>query len=133
MFATLDGMRNLLKLSAVLGLLLFAPSPAHAQVSFGFSIGEPPAPRRYVVPARPGPDYVWVEGYWYPQGNRYAWHNGYWSRPPIAGGYWVEPYYSGGRWVPGYWENGERRFEHDHRWDRQRDRDYRQDRREDRR
>ena len=115
-------MRHLLKLSMVLGLLLFS-SPAHAQVSFGFSIGEPPAPRRYVVPARPGADYVWVEGYWYPQGSHYRWHDGYWTRPPFGGAYWVEPYHSGGRYFAGYWEGGRGRMPHDHRWDRGRQRD----------
>jgi hypothetical protein len=31
----------------------------------------PPPPRVYRVRPRPGPAFVWVEGYWYPQGNRY--------------------------------------------------------------
>ena len=117
-------MRNLLKIAAVLGLL-FVSSPASAQVSFGIQVGRPPAPRAYVVPARPGPDYVWVEGYWYPEGGQYRWHDGYWSRPALNEGYWVEPYYLNGRYVAGYWENGSRRVDHDHRSDRGRDRDWR--------
>jgi hypothetical protein len=127
-------MRNLLKLSAVLGLLLFA-SPAHAQVSFGFSIGTPPpAPRAYRVAPRPGPDYEWVEGYWYPNGKRWAWHDGYWSRPPYAGSAWVQPYWQGGRYFEGYWSTPRGDIRHDHKWDRDHNRrDYNRERRDDRR
>jgi YXWGXW repeat-containing protein len=81
-------------------------------VSFGVQIGEPPAPRAYRVPAQPRGDSVWVEGYWYPQGNHYRWHDGYWARPPVAGAYWVQPYYHEGRYVPGYFEGPRGR-----RWD----------------
>jgi len=120
-------MKTLLRTLAISAFLL-APAPAaRAQVSFGIRIGEPPAPRAYRVPARPGPDYVWVEGYWYPSGSRYVWHNGYWTRPPYEGAYWVAPYHVGGRYYPGRWE-GERGYvNHDHRWDRDRRRDERRE------
>jgi YXWGXW repeat-containing protein len=118
--------------SAVCALMLLGSAAANAQISFGIQIGEPPPPRAYRVPARPGPEFVWVEGYWYPQGRHYRWHDGYWTRPPFEGAYWVDPYYAGGRYVAGYWEDGHRRFEHDHRWDRERRRDFREDRWEDR-
>jgi hypothetical protein len=75
-------MRNFLRTLTVLGLLLLPASAAHAQISFGIRIGEPPPPRAYRVPPRPGPDYVWVEGYQYPEGGHYKWHDGYWTRPP---------------------------------------------------
>jgi hypothetical protein len=115
-------MRNLLRLSAVLGLLLFA-SPAHAQVSFGFSFGQPPpAPRAYRVPAQPAPNYVWVEGYWYRNGNRWSWRDGYWANPPYDGAYWVEPYWDGRAYVGGYWETSRGRFRHDRFWNRGRGR-----------
>jgi hypothetical protein len=42
----------------------------------------------YVVPAQPGPEFMWIDGYWYPQGGHYLWHDGYWSRPPYEGAYW---------------------------------------------
>jgi hypothetical protein len=118
-------MRKLLQTVAI-SALLFVPAPvAHAQVSFGIRIGEPPAPRAYRVPARPGPDYLWVEGYWYPQGSRYVWHNGYWTRPPYAGAYWVAPYHVGGQYYPGRWEGSRGYVNHDHRWDRNDRRDER--------
>ena len=120
-------MRHLLKLSAVLGLLLFAP-PAHAQVGFSFSFGTPPPPpRAYRVAPRPGPEFMWVEGYWYPNGKKYAWHDGYWTRPPYPGAYWVDPYWQGGRYFEGYWGTPKGDFRHDHRWDKGHDRDYRHD------
>jgi WXXGXW repeat (2 copies) len=118
-------MRKALISSAVFSLVLLAGAPAKAQVSFGVQIGEPPAPRAYRVPARPRGEFVWVEGYWYPQGNHYRWRDGYWARPPVAGGYWIEPYYYNGRYVEGYWEGPRGR-----RWDRDR-REWRADRRND--
>src|SRR5258708_3214710 len=66
-------------------LVVGLASTAHAQISFGIHIGEPPAPRAYRVPPRPGPDYVWVEGYQYPENGHYVWHDGYWTRPPYEG------------------------------------------------
>ena len=110
-------MKRLLPSIAVSALLL-APAAVQAQVSFGIRIGEPPPPRAYRVPNRPGPEYVWVEGYQYPVGNRYAWHDGYWTRPPYEGAYWAEPYYSSGRYYAGHWEGGRGNFNHNHRWDR---------------
>jgi hypothetical protein len=106
-------------------MLLGPTSAAHAQISFGIRIGPPPPPRVYRVPAEPGPNYVWVEGYWYPQGSHYRWHDGYWTRPPYEGAYWVDPYYYGGQYFAGRWEGGRGNIVHDHRWDRDRRRDER--------
>lgn len=100
------------------------PRAANAQVSIGITIGQPPPPPRVIaVPAMPAPEYVWVEGYWYPQGHHYKWHDGYWTRPPFAGAYWVDPYYHGGRYFEGYWERGPKHLKHNHDWDRDDDRD----------
>ena len=108
------------------GLLVILGSPATAQVSIGVTIGQPPPPRVYHVPPQPDPDFIWVEGYWYPQGHHYRWHDGYWTRAPFPGAYWVAPYYQSGRYYGGYWEDGHRHVEHDHHWDGDHDRrDYR--------
>ena len=88
--------------------------------------------QRDVAP-QPGPDYEWVEGYWYPQGNRYRWHDGYWTRPPAPGSYWVAPYWSNGRYYEGYWGTPRGDVRHDHRWDgdnRRRDYDHDHDNRD---
>ena len=118
-------MRTLLQTLAVSALLIVSASVAHAQVNFDVRIGPPPAPRVYRVPPQPGPDYTWVEGYWYPQGSRYTWHNGYWTRPPYQGAYWVQPYYAGGEYFTGRWEGSRGNVAHDHRSDRNKQRDER--------
>ncbi|HWW86615.1 MAG TPA: YXWGXW repeat-containing protein [Vicinamibacterales bacterium] len=116
-------MRNLRKTLLIAAFCCLTASAASAQISFGVTIGPPPPPRAVVVAPMPGPDHVWVDGYWYPVGQRWMWHAGYWTRPPYAGAYWVQPYHDGARFVPGYWEGDRGRLEHDHRWDRGRDRD----------
>jgi len=116
-------MTRLLKILAVSAVLLLPASAAHAQISFGIRIGEPPPARAYRVPARPGPDYVWVEGYNYPERGHYKWHDGYWTRPPYEGAYWVEPYHVNGQYFAGRWEGPHGVVAHDHRWDKSKDRD----------
>jgi hypothetical protein len=111
--------------------ILFAgASILTAQVSIGIQIGAPPPPRIVRVrPIAPGPDYLWVDGYWYVVGNRYRWHVGYWTSPPYAGYRWVVPRYEGERYYGGYWDGeAHGRVEHDHHWDRDRYRDYREHR-----
>jgi hypothetical protein len=104
--------------------LLAAGSVASAQVSIGVQIGPPPAPRVIrVPPPEPGPEFVWIEGYWYPVGNHYKWHEGYWTRPPYGGARWIPPRHDGERFYAGYWSGDRGRFEHDHRWDRRKERD----------
>jgi hypothetical protein len=125
-------MRKLLQTVAISALLLGPASAAQSQINVGIRIGPPPAPRDYRVP-QPGPDYLWVEGYQYPQGSHYLWHNGYWTRPPYAGAYWVEPYHVDGQYFAGRWEGSRGNVAHDHRWDRGRQRDERRDPRPDRR
>jgi hypothetical protein len=120
-------MRKLLHTFVLSTLLLIPAAAANAQINFGIRIGEPPPPRAYRVPPQPGPDYVWVEGYQYPQGGRYVWHDGYWTRPPYEGAYWVAPYHVGGQYYPGRWEGSRGYVAHDHRWDRSKQRDERRE------
>jgi len=85
-------------------MLLGAASTAAAQVSI--QIGPPPPPRVVVVqPARPGPDVVWIDGYWQPSGTRYVWHDGYWAHAPAPGAVWIVPRYDGGRYYVGHWKD----------------------------
>jgi hypothetical protein len=108
-------------------LLLVGGLCAFGQVSVGIVIGPPPTPRVVrVVPVRPGPEFIWVEGYWYPVGHHYKWHAGYWTRPPYAGAHWVGPRHDGERFFAGYWDGDRGRREHDHHWDHDRDHDYRE-------
>jgi len=103
-------------------LLVLAPG-ASAQVVVGIQIGPPPPPRVvYARPVAPGPEFFWVDGYWYPVGRHYRWHEGYWTRPPYEGARWIGPRHEDGRYYAGYWDGDRGRFEHDHRWDREHDR-----------
>lgn len=98
-----------------------------AQISIGIRIGPPPPPRVVrVLPPNPGPDFMWVEGYWFPVGNHYKWHDGYWTRAPYPGARWVAPRHDGERFFEGYWEGERGRMAHDHHWDHDRDRDHRE-------
>jgi hypothetical protein len=109
-------------------MLLAAVSTIDAQVSIGITIGPPPPPRVVrVLPESPGPEFVWVEGYWYPVGRHYRWHEGYWTRPPYEGARWVASRHDGERFFTGYWEGDHGRVEHDHHWDRDRERDHGRD------
>ena len=62
--------------TALLGSVLFFGSQrTNAQVSVGIQIGAPPPPRVVaVLPPQPAPEFVWVEGYWYPVAHHYRWH-----------------------------------------------------------
>jgi len=117
-------MRRILQAASISALLLALAPSAHAQVSFDDRMGTPPpAPRAYRVPPQPGPDYAWVDGYWYPENGRYRWHNGYWTHPPYPDAYWVAPYYQGNQYYSGHWEGGRGDVHHYHGWDRTRERD----------
>jgi len=118
-------MKTLMRAMLFAGMLTAGGSLYAAQVSIGINIGPPPRPRVVrVLPARPGADFVFVEGYWYPVGRRYQWHEGYWTRPPYAGARWIAPRHDGRQFYAGYWEGDRGRFEHDHRWDHDRARDF---------
>lgn len=108
-------MKNFITTTLV-GLLLLAGGSAFgAQVSIGIRIGPPPRPRVVRVVRRPGPEYVWVDGYWYVEKKRYRWHEGYWTHPPYARARWVPPHYEREMYFVGYWEGERGRFEHRHR------------------
>lgn len=75
--------------------------------------GPPPAPVREERPAAPGPQAVWVSGYWHWTGTQYAWIPGHWDAPP-PGATWAAPvytardgryFYESGGWKPGETRN----------------------------
>ena len=104
----------------LLALLFLAAGILFAQVSIGvgITIGAPPPPRIVKVrPVAPGPDFLWVEGYWYPVGGHYKWHDGYWTKPPYVGAHWVAPRHDGRQFFAGFWDGEHGRIEHDHAWD----------------
>ena len=110
----------------VLVLMLLAAGAAFAQISIGVRIGAPPRPRIVrVQPRSPGAGYTWIDGYWYPVGNRYTWHNGYWTRPAYEGARWVPARHDGQQYFAGYWDGDRGQFNHDHKWDKGREKNQR--------
>jgi len=54
---------------------------------------EPPPVIVERMPARPGPEFVWVRGYYAARGDAWVWVPGHYERPPRPGAVWVEPRY----------------------------------------
>jgi hypothetical protein len=94
-----------LRIAGGIGLLsivgLATPSvsafPLLADVSLNIGIGvdaPPPPPRQEViVGVAPGPDYIWVAGYWGGSPGHYEWVSGHWDRPPHPHGVWSQPHW----------------------------------------
>ncbi|MDE3196056.1 MAG: YXWGXW repeat-containing protein [Acidobacteriota bacterium] len=91
--------------SKLLALALFAGSTVLGGVRIGVEIGAPPPPPRvhFVRPVAPGPNFIWVNGYYEIIGNRYHWREGYWSPRPHPRAVWIAPRYHRHRYYPGYW------------------------------
>jgi len=96
---------GIIGLTAALATLTACPPPPPGGVVYA-SAGPPPLQSEIVVTA-PGPDYVWVPGYWNWGGSAYAWTKGAWAHPPHPHAQWVEPtwhhtskgwYRTGGDW-----------------------------------
>jgi hypothetical protein len=92
-------------LAAIVAAMGFVGSsmPASAQ-AYIYVQTAPPAPVYETVPARPGPGYVWVGGYYRWNGSTYVWTRGHYVRHAGAwcGGHWRHGrrgYY----WVAGHW------------------------------
>src|SRR5216684_7516932 len=103
-------MKSFMRSTLIAAVLLLGTYGASAQIGVGIRIGPPPPPRVVVEPPpSPGPDFIWVDGYW--------------TRAPYAGARWIGPRHKGGLYFNGYWEGDRGRFEHRHEWDRDRERD----------
>jgi hypothetical protein len=95
--------RASLRLAGGLGLLCLAgfltPSvsayPTLAELSANIVIDAPPPPLRHelVVGVSPGPDNVWIAGYWGGTPGHYTWVGGRWDHPPHPHGQWSAPHW----------------------------------------
>ncbi|MBV9679495.1 MAG: YXWGXW repeat-containing protein [Acidobacteriaceae bacterium] len=85
-------MKSLLSTALLAGTLALGAANAQVYVR----VGPPPPPRREFIPARPGPQYVWIAGFQRWDGARYVYVPGRWVLPP-------GPRYR--QWVPGHWRN----------------------------
>ena len=82
------------------------PSPPSTTVEVAEG-SEPPPPVVEQVVVSPGPDYVWVAGFWAWHHRHWDWVRGHWDLPPRRGAIWVTAHWEhhGWRtvWVDGYW------------------------------
>ena len=67
------------------------PPPGVGAVFIEFG---PPPPRYELVPVQPGPEFVWVAGFYAWEGGEYVWRPGHWVERPQPRAHWVP-----GRWV----------------------------------
>ena len=87
-------MKRYLLIAGALGLMaLTGCGNGYRYDRYDYAYGPPPPPRVEVYGRQPGPDHVWIRGYWGNAGGRYAWNPGSWARPPHRGARWHE-----GRW-----------------------------------
>ena len=77
----------------LLAMMLLAGGSMFAQtrVSIGIGFGghgagfyQPPPSYASDIPPCPGPDYIWVDGYWSQNYGRNTWVAGYWNRRPCG-------------------------------------------------
>jgi len=118
------GRVNMLKQSLILGALAAAlVTPASSQISIYIGIAPPPI-RIEAPPPPPAPSFVWVPGFWAPQGHHYRWIAGHYMQPPYAEASWIVPHYEHGpqgwRYREGYWgrpgHGHGHAYGHDHAW-----------------
>lgn len=90
-------LRMLLAAAAVAGLAACVPLAPPGALYIGARFG-PPAPRVEVIGVAPGPEFVWIRGYYSWYDRSYLWVPGRWARPP----------YPRAVWMPGRWSHGSR-------------------------
>lgn len=87
----------------VLAVVLLGGCVPYVSGDVGIEVGgPPPGIRAEVAVTSPGPEYVWVPGYWDWAAARadWVWVPGVWQRPPHRRAVWVAPRYHNRR---GHW------------------------------
>jgi len=72
---------------AYCGCLIISLSFIGCAVEY-YAPGPPPEERVEAVGIAPGPDYVWINGYWWWENNNWAWREGRWAVRPHEGAMW---------------------------------------------
>ena len=95
--------RASIRLAAGLGLLTLSgfctpsisASTILADISLNINLEMAPPPPRHevIIGISPGPDFVWIGGYWDGAPGHYAWVEGRWARPPHSHGHWNAPHW----------------------------------------
>ena len=85
------------------------PIPPLPGLDVRITTGRPPAVRHERRPARPGPDHVWVGGFWNWDGGHWRWIPGRWEIRVAPEAYWIPARYirtdRGTIYEPGHWSN----------------------------
>lgn len=95
-------------LAGLVGIIACAPLPPPGAGVVWVRVGPPP-PRREVVIERdrPGPEFIWISGYYRWDGGAYGWVPGRWERRPHTRAAWVPGRWyhehRGWYWVEGHW------------------------------
>jgi hypothetical protein len=99
-------MRTIRAIVFFLSTLTLIGSLAQAQVLIRITTPPPPLPV-YVQPVVPGPDFIWVPGYWAWGEFGYFWVPGTWVRAPAPDLLWTPGYWAWSEgvyvWRAGYW------------------------------
>lgn len=89
-----------------LALLLAFPLVILSATSCKTTVAVKPETPVVVQPARPGPNYVWVDGDWHRSGGAYVYKQGYWVVPKQhhewVSGHW-DKRGNGWYWQKGHW------------------------------
>jgi hypothetical protein len=93
---------------ALFTLAIPVPSLAGVFIGVGVSVNIAPPPLPvYTQPMVPGPNYIWMPGYWAWGPAGYYWVPGTWVLAPRPGFLWTPGYWGwapgGYLWHPGYW------------------------------
>jgi hypothetical protein len=68
---------------------------------------EPPPPRIERIPPSPGPDHVWIAGFWFWQNGRHVWMHGHYAKRPNPRAEWEAGRWdhrpNGWIWIEGRW------------------------------
>jgi hypothetical protein len=98
--------KRLARAFALAAALLIAPAVSSASVFVSVNFAPPPL-LVYEQPICPGPDYIWVPGYWAWAPEGYYWVPGYWELAPFFGALWTPGWWGWSGvayvWHPGYW------------------------------
>ena len=62
-----------------------------------------------VRPVAPGPQAIWIDEEWKPNGKAYVYAGGYWATPPHQGFIWIPGHWKrhpeyGEYWIAGHWK-----------------------------
>lgn len=82
-----------MKLAGIWALILSCLLFAGCIVGGYYTNVPPPAARVEVVGVAPGPEFVWINGYWGLSGGVHVWVPGIWVRPPYRGAVWIVPHW----------------------------------------